>query len=302
MKLLVSAILLGYCMHLMDPTTLRGISVKWGWLVGSLVFVFVDYVIGAARFKILLDPIARISLFHHIKFYFWAGLFNSALPTSIGGDAMRVLWLKEHDVSVNKATLFVLTERLIGVFILVLIAGTAAINYGLPPTIKDYFWESFEFVFSGALVGLALVYWFRGTEFVARLTRLAQRVRGALSLPQGLALFGLTFLYQGVTIVITIGIAVSIGIYLDWYVWFLIVPLLWLLTVLPISVGGLGVREVGLVFFLREYGQSNEKAVALGLMVFLVYLAAGVVGGAWYSVDSGIARRKSKDDPKVAKK
>ena len=285
-KLLISAGLLGYCFYLLDWTTLHGLSVNWQWFLGAVILILIDHVIGALRFKILFDPVLRIGFARHIKYYFWAGFFNSTLPTSIGGDAMRIVWLCNHGVSANKSTFFVLLERLIGVATLLSIAGTMVIFLDVPRQLEDMLWATLQIVLIAAFLLLVVLRWTRKISYSRRGLRLLMTALSQLSLPAKSGLLVLSFLYQAVTIVITICLAVSIGIYLDWTIWFFIVPLLWLLTVLPISVGGLGVREVGLVFFLGIYAQSNEQAVALGLLTFVAYLIAGAFGGIWYSVDS----------------
>jgi uncharacterized membrane protein YbhN (UPF0104 family) len=50
--------------------------------------------------------------------------------------------------------------------------------------------------------------------------------------------------------------------------------------VLPISIGGLGVREAGFAFFLASYGVDFEVAVAYGLLAFVLQTAIGLIGAA----------------------
>ena len=286
-KLLVSAGLLGYCFYLLDISVLRAISIKWQWFGLALVLILLDNIVGAVRFKTLINPITRFSLARHVKYYFWASFFNAALPTSIGGDAMRILWLRRQDVSIDSATVFVFLERLLGVAMLILIACGAALFLEIPSSLRGVLASTTKLTLSLMFFGLVIIYWLRKLPYIRNVLNQLTGALQQLTLVTGLSLFLLTFAYQALTIMISICIAVGIGIYLDWNVWFFIVPLLWLLTVLPISVGGLGVREVGLVFFLSAYGESKEHAVALGLATFVTYLAAGVLGGIWYSVDSG---------------
>ena len=290
-KLLISVSLLGYCFYLIDWTVFRGISVKHGWVVGAIGLILVANLVGALRFKTLLDPIAKIKFSKHVKYYFWAGFFNSTLPTSIGGDAMRIVWLLNDGVSVNKSTFFVLLERSLGVLSLALIASLAAIYLELPGHLRDTLWGTIQILFIAAFVVLVATRWSRKLSITRRAIRLLRSTLRKMPLLAKVALIGLSFIYQGLTVIITICLALSMGIYLDWNVWFFVIPLLWLLTVLPISIGGLGVREVGLVFFLGHYSQSAEQAIALGLLTFLTYLAVGTVGGVWYSIDSQNPRR-----------
>jgi glycosyltransferase involved in cell wall biosynthesis len=62
----------------------------------------------------------------------------------------------------------------------------------------------------------------------------------------------------------------------------LAVPAVALLTILPVSISGVGVREGALVWMLASYGLSQELAVALGLLWFLVTVVSGLAGGIVY--------------------
>jgi hypothetical protein len=60
------------------------------------------------------------------------------------------------------------------------------------------------------------------------------------------------------------------------------VPLVALLTLLPVSVNGMGLRELGTVVLLAPVGVSTEKAVTLSVLTFAAFTAAGLCGGLFY--------------------
>ena len=66
------------------------------------------------------------------------------------------------------------------------------------------------------------------------------------------------------------------------HIWFLAWPLAKLSAMLPISLGGLGVRETALAFLLLSFGIPFSKSVGLGLLWESVLVAGGVVGGLSY--------------------
>jgi hypothetical protein len=55
-----------------------------------------------------------------------------------------------------------------------------------------------------------------------------------------------------------------------------------ILTLLPISVNGMGLRETGTVLLLAPLNVSSASAVALSLLLFAVYAAASLLGGVVY--------------------
>lgn len=66
---------------------------------------------------------------------------------------------------------------------------------------------------------------------------------------------------------------------------FLFVPLLYLATLLPFSLNGIGIRETVFVFFAATWGISPAAAVAFSLTVFTLALCGSLVGGALYWLD-----------------
>ena len=77
-----------------------------------------------------------------------------------------------------------------------------------------------------------------------------------------------------------IGNAIGLGIPLAAYC--VAVPTVSLLTTLPLSIGGVGVREGGLAWMLASYGVSEELGVTLGLLWFSTNIASGLIGGCVY--------------------
>ena len=83
-----------------------------------------------------------------------------------------------------------------------------------------------------------------------------------------------------VLVVAEIGHAMGLGIPLGAYC--VAVPAVALMTSLPVSIGGVGVREGGLAWMLASYGVSEEMGVTLGLLWFLTTITGGMIGGCVY--------------------
>jgi uncharacterized membrane protein YbhN (UPF0104 family) len=92
----------------------------------------------------------------------------------------------------------------------------------------------------------------------------------------------LSLLVQGAFIWLNALFGAAIGIQLPLPVWFLVWPLAKLSSTLPISMGGLGVREAALVVLLGRFGVPAADAVGLGLLWQTVLLAGGAFGGIFY--------------------
>ena len=70
----------------------------------------------------------------------------------------------------------------------------------------------------------------------------------------------------------------GIGIRLDMSTWFAFLPMVFVAQVLPIAIGGLGVREAALVFFLGSSYIASSQSVVLGLLTYAVTLIASLAG------------------------
>jgi hypothetical protein len=61
-----------------------------------------------------------------------------------------------------------------------------------------------------------------------------------------------------------------------------IVPVIFVFTGIPISIGGLGVRENTIVFMLTRFGISSSDAVAFSLFILFVFILNAIAGGVIY--------------------
>jgi uncharacterized membrane protein YbhN (UPF0104 family) len=79
-----------------------------------------------------------------------------------------------------------------------------------------------------------------------------------------------------------------------WYL-MLFIPLVHILSALPLSFAGLGVRESGYVTFLALIGVGKDQALAFGLLWSALVLGSGLVGGLvlLFSSEARIAMKSS---------
>jgi uncharacterized membrane protein YbhN (UPF0104 family) len=80
-------------------------------------------------------------------------------------------------------------------------------------------------------------------------------------------------------------VARALGVEQPPLVWMSVVPLVALAMVLPISIGGFGVRENALEYLLRGYGVPSETGIAIALLWGLCTVLAGLVGGVLFLLE-----------------
>jgi uncharacterized membrane protein YbhN (UPF0104 family) len=226
----------------------------------------------------------------YVAYYFIGMFFNLALPTSVGGDVVRAWYLArqaEGPVTGRRgaALLSVLLERGSGLCLLVVVACVATALCPLP--LPSWVVAVVVALGSAAALGLALLPLLPRLLplLPARLRGLAEGGLAYLRHPWELLLSAaLSALVQAAGLVLVGLIGRSLGLPVPPLYYGVLVPLVTLLTLLPVSVNGVGLREVACVALLAPLGVGRGEAVALGLLWFAVGVAAGLGGAVVYLV------------------
>lgn len=226
--------------------------------------------------------------------YLTGTFYSLAMPGVIGGDAARI-WLcrRETGARLWLIAASVLTERALGVAALLVVLS---IGLGLfPAASRVWVTEAAPFLAVSVLLGVAGFPWllrrletaalpsgYGGAGAVIRRagTWLLQRLAPVKDLgigPIAIAL-SLSLGFQLLDIAVTFAIGQALGLDLNMMVLFVAMPIVYLATVLPVSPGGLGVREAALVVVLSQFGIAAADAALLALAVFLNRVAVGCVG------------------------
>ena len=306
-KLTVSSLLLGILFWRVDRAAfLRSLqTLPLSLLLGCGALYVLGYIISIVRWQCLLRAEGiHLDLWRLGLVYFEGAFFNLFLPTVIGGDIVRGYLIYKmtsgHDASIAS----ILVDRLAGFAALMLIAVTAlTLAYG---TLNDP---------QVALAILTVVACFTGVMLVLLNRWLTTRVSAVLSVI-GLARFQtklhglvdalqryrrhrralaqaflLSALLQALIIVTYyfIGVGLHLGVPLLYF--FLFVPLITALSMLPVSVAGLGVREGGVIYFFGKVGVDAATALGMSLVWFSLTLLVSSLGGLAFLVDAHIAKR-----------
>lgn len=258
---------------------LAGLNLRW-WLAALAAYLAAQG-LSAVRWRLLAGLLGferRLGSF--MAMVLVGNFFNLLLPTSVGGDVVRG-WYLGGEGRRWPALLSVLSDRLNGVLVLVALACLAALVVPLP----GWMVGSVAVFGTGAAVGLGLLLlsttrtgqpWDRLRKFADALA-LGADDRRVLTL---VTLLSLVVQLLNVLLVWAVGRALGLDVPLSWC--FVLMPLVTLLTLVPISVNGMGVREAGTVVLLAPLGIPSGPAVLLSLAWFAVFLAAGLLGAAVY--------------------
>jgi uncharacterized protein (TIRG00374 family) len=253
-------------------------------------------VISAIRWQILIKaqddwvPIGFLA-----KSYLVGSFFNLFLPTRIGGDVVRIWDGSRYSKSLIKSSAIVLVERLSGVIVLFLFAFCVSLirldmAQQFPviwvSLILGFFGLSLLVLFLTPVAGIILGKLPEKSPLIAtqqkilrfRETILFYRKRkGAL----GKAFFWATLLQINVIFhYYLIGQALHLEIALMDY--FIFIPIVHLILLIPITINGLGLREGAYLEIFRYYGISSAAAISFSWIDLAFMLIVGIVGGIIY--------------------
>ena len=261
---------------------IKGINV-W-FLILSIIIYALSQVVSAFRLNAFYKYVpVKISSLTNIKLY-WLGMFyNLFLPGGVGGDGYKVFLInKYHNTSVKRLIGTVFADRLSGlaVILVYLCALVYFIDYDLTKApvqkgsielvhnilrwinpLLNYFIILIPFIAAGYYIYLRI--------FSRHLTGATWRV------------FTLSIVIQGLQMISAIIILKSMGTELagrqdDYLFLFLLSSIM---SAIPISLGGLGLREFTFMFGSQYLGLNQDHAVALSLLFYTISLFISVFGG-----------------------
>jgi uncharacterized protein (TIRG00374 family) len=291
LRVLVSVTLLVWLAWRTDWTQVGEafVHVRLPYWLAAIALLLLAQVASAVRWRLLARPLGfQIPLRHFIRFYFVGMFFNLLLPTSVGGDVVRAWYLDGGSGRRLPAFLSVFVDRFSGLLVLLAVACVADIL--CPITLPSWIGASIWATAGSALLGLLSLpvlnryvgAWERG-----RISRLTLSLSDSLTLLFGrvhLLLFttALSLLVQLVSVVILwlVGRAIDAPVPASYYG--IVVPMVTLLTLIPVSLNGMGVREGGMVLFLAPLGISSATALSLAFLWFSVYVAGSLLGAGVY--------------------
>ncbi len=219
--------------------------------------------------------------------------FNLIFPSTIGSDVARSIDLGKHSNNFKKVAVTVFLDRLSGCIGLVLVAVVSLL---LGKNIIDNFYVHVivYFFVIGIMFILVLLFNNRIFEFFSRFIQGKGRFWERFFLIHKEIYF---FKKHKTLIILNIAISVLIQLVVPVMFWVLagslydgisifpflvIVPIVTVVVSIPITIGGLGVREWAMVLFLSQLGLEKSLSASLSLLQFIYLVIVGVIGGIIY--------------------
>lgn len=289
-KLMVTGALLWFLFRKVDlePVAIRLGSMQAGWVVAALAVLFGQLLLTGVRWYFVGQIVgAGIGLRLATRLILVGQFFNQVLPSSVGGDAIRAWLLSREGISIRHALVSVICDRAAALVMLtvivactlpiVILSGDAAIPSAWPLAIA---------VDALTMAGLLFLFLW-GEQFSAWLIRLPlvrplgvviRDLRRVLSSSvKSLWVVGLTVVVQ--TMVVTSIYFFALALRVEFgMVHLLMLPLIMLVSSIPISFAGWGLRESAMVAGLGFAGIPATDAMAISISFGIAQMLVGLPG------------------------
>jgi glycosyltransferase 2 family protein len=270
-----------------------------GWLAVGLAALILQIAIAAIRWHSILRSLRLpMPIWTVVQIFYVMAFLNSFLPAGLGGDALRVWLLRRNEHGISTAVNSVLIDRLVAVFALLIPAAA----------VQPLLWLQVENAFLlVAVVGSALsmsaaicagmfivprTHWPIFGRLMPMLHAVSHDLRLVFLDITGLSTtmvsaFASNLLLVGAAFALAYGSGVNVG----FLTWLVVMPVVLLVTALPISVGGWGTREIAMVYMLGLFAVPPDLAAAVSIQLGLCMTIASLVGApVWAMLGQNRAR------------
>ncbi len=296
-KIVVSGLLLSWLIYSFDWIPLRDVflTAEPGWLILAGVFIVISMAVSVEKWSRILRA-AGINLpWFQLWQIYWIGIFfNNFLPSSIGGDGIRILLAGRNISNIAGAASSVIIERLLAA------VGLALTGLVMFP-ITDSNWYVGGLFIMLIIVAAGLLFFLmlgRIPAWAAKNdSKLSGFVRGFLS--HGHTLRGrkkmivtvlcLSVLFQ--LTVVAVNYAVFRGLHIDLLSWWdlvYIIPAISAIAMVPLGINGYGIREGAYVLLLASYGVTGSVALGASLLFAVLVSFCSLYGGILWLANRGM--------------
>lgn len=296
-KLIFSSLLLFWITRNIDFSEILDIILGANlWLIAlAFLMFFLGYFISASRWKLLLSAQGvSAQLKFLVESFMVAIFFNNLLPSTIGGDFIRMYDSWRLGNSKSNAASVIIVDRLMGLLALVSYALVSIIFAAelsssitsLPSIIMALsliFFLLAWFIFLApkkiytTLSDLQIFKYIKINDLIKKIAIPFSDFSGRRDLL--LRAFGLSLLLQLNVIIHFIILTEALDVSIPPLAMFTIIPLSIFVTMIPISINGIGVRESIFVFFFSAYGVSATQAIAFAWVSLALIILQGLIGG-----------------------
>jgi uncharacterized membrane protein YbhN (UPF0104 family) len=288
LKFLISGILLSYLFYFSGIVNVQEViktlnQTRLSIFIVVLLIGLSTVFISTKRWSLFLPEGIKYSRL--VSLVFISHFFNTFVPGRVAGDVVRAFYIYSDigkgDISLASVFMdkYMGFSAIVGISLIAFIGGYSnfrgtEIAWLIPVSCSIFLIVSIAFwgINWGKIKGVS--------TFYAHLMEYKTQKR---IIYKGLVL---SFITQAISIVEIYLLLLAIGITVPIIYCFIFVPIINAISAIPITIGGLGLREVGFAtlfsMFFSELGVTSHQAVSLSLLIFSVMILVNSIGGIEY--------------------
>lgn len=246
------------------------------YVLGALLFFMISKVIAAYRLNLYFYQIkVLLAAKSNLRLYLLGMFYNLFLPGGIGGDAYKGYYIKKiFEVPTKKVVSVLLLDRLSGLLLLFVYACLLGITLQVQELL------SVRWVLAIGMVASIVIFWAIQKKFFLYV----------------IPVFWKSFLYSaGVQLaqlicVIFILYALQIDVSTIEYLFIFLISSI--ISVLPLTIGGIGSREVVFLYGALWLGLEENLSVSISMLFFLITAFVSLLG-IWYHFKKSVLETTS---------
>ncbi len=285
--------ILGLLIHLLPLATLRSalLRVPFTRFLAVLVVYLLVLTVGITKWHIVVNSAGADLHFTTSAQCYASGLFGALfLPSIIGGDVTRLAVGMRRSARPAAVVTGNVADRILDIAsqLTLVTMGLMLLPGSLPGALQAQARRLLvvAILFAGCGVIFLLIAWKpllrgRSVKWRRRIAQVRHAIRAVARKPERLLLgWMLGTCVQGSYVVLTGLLGISCGLVLPLRVWLFAWPLAKIAAVMPITQGGMGVREAALVVLLAPFGAPAALVLATGLVWEGIIVTGGLIAGA----------------------
>lgn len=234
----------------------------FNYLIVALLFFIISKVLSALRLNLYIHQIKIfLTQLSNIKLYLLGMFYNLFLPGGIGGDAYKGYVLKKkYEVKTRSVVSILILDRLNGLLLIFVISCLLALF------LNEYRVNSYKIIFGIAIVLSVLVFWVFNKRFFSFVYPVFWRSLGFSALVQLAQLVSVLFILKALDVE---------GNNIAYLFIFLISSIV---SVLPLTIGGIGSREVVFYYGALWLALDENTSVSISMLFFLITATVSLIG------------------------
>ncbi len=264
-------------------------------LLAAVLCLAVSNFTACLQWKLLLErQDVKLKYGHLLKLYYVGLFFNNFMPGNVGGDAKKIydIRMQGGQDTVGAGLTATFFDRLFGLFFITLFALAVGLLFFMHDEAQRAFMWPSVWIFLGFCALFASLFSRRLGKFLcslmvrifpakinSRLVHMFERFQQFRSMRLWISISGLSAVTQSLRILVHYfcGIAIGVDLSISWYFYY--IPLVAIVSALPISIGGFGPRELLAQSLFAQAGVQNLESVVIQLLAYFVSLVLSLFGG-----------------------